>query len=131
MASMKSMKEHSESLLDSNVKKFYISMDFKKVVNYHLNDPELYPLETMMNIHGGKHSIINMSTNVSVHSNVCVTSKDSDQPAQLIYFLVLDDNMIKEMSRNMRFPTMWYVCPAKPQISLSIRAAFASCLNII
>ena len=27
-----------------------------------------------------------------------------------------------EMSRGMRFPTMWYVRPAKPQISLRIRA---------
>ena len=26
------------------------------------------------------------------------------------------------MSRDMRFPTMWYVRPAKPQISLRIRA---------
>ena len=26
------------------------------------------------------------------------------------------------MSRNMRFPTLWYVRPAKPQISLHIRA---------
>ena len=28
----------------------------------------------------------------------------------------------EEMSRNMRFPTMWYVRPAKPQISLRLRA---------
>ena len=27
-----------------------------------------------------------------------------------------------EMSRDIRFPTMWYVRPAKPQISLRIRA---------
>ena len=27
------------------------------------------------------------------------------------------------MSHGMRFPTMWYVRPAKPQISLRIRAA--------
>ena len=27
----------------------------------------------------------------------------------------------KHMSRDMRFPTMWYVRPAKPQISLCIR----------
>ena len=26
------------------------------------------------------------------------------------------------MSRDIRFPTMWYVRPAKPQISLRIRA---------
>ena len=30
--------------------------------------------------------------------------------------------MIKHMSQCMRFPTMWYVRPAKPQISLRIRA---------
>ena len=29
------------------------------------------------------------------------------------------------MLRDMRFPTMWYVRPAKPQISLHIRAAQA------
>ena len=28
----------------------------------------------------------------------------------------------KKLSQCMRFPTMWYVRPAKPQISLSIRA---------
>ena len=30
--------------------------------------------------------------------------------------------MISQMSREMRFPTMWYVRPAKPQIRLRIRA---------
>ena len=34
------------------------------------------------------------------------------------------------MSHDMRFPTMWYVQPAKPQASLRIRA-FASRLNIL
>ena len=34
------------------------------------------------------------------------------------------------MSRDMRFPTMWYVQPAKPQISGLIKA-FASRLNIL
>ena len=29
---------------------------------------------------------------------------------------------ICDVSRNMRFPTMWYVWPAKPQISLRICA---------
>ena len=29
---------------------------------------------------------------------------------------------VDKMSRDMRFPTMWYVRPAKPQISLRIRA---------
>ena len=35
---------------------------------------------------------------------VCATSKASEQP----------------VSQCMRFPTMWYVQPAKPQISLGI-----------
>ena len=38
------------------------------------------------------------------------------------------------MSRDMRFPTMWYVRPAKAQISLRIRSlirAFSSRLNIL
>ena len=34
-----------------------------------------------------------------------------------------------ELSRDTRFPTMWYVRPAKPQISLRIRAAWSR-LNI-
>ena len=29
---------------------------------------------------------------------------------------------LKQLSRDMRFPTMWYVRPAKPQTSLRIRA---------
>ena len=47
---------------------------------------------------------------------------------------VYTDNFICQvssfMSRNMRFPTMWYVPPAKVQTSCGIRA-FASCLNIL
>ena len=35
------------------------------------------------------------------------------------YILIVYQN---ELSRDMRFPTMWYVRPAKPQISLPIRA---------
>ena len=34
------------------------------------------------------------------------------------------------LSRDMRFPTMWYMRPAKPQISLRMRA-FASRSNIL
>ena len=36
---------------------------------------------------------------------------------------ICDDEELKQhMSRDMRFQTMWYVRPAKPQISLRIRA---------
>ena len=46
----------------------------------------------------------------------------------IVYMLLLRPNL-------MRLPTMWYVRPAKPQISLRIRAVysepFASRLNII
>ena len=39
---------------------------------------------------------------------------------------------ISKLSRDMRFPTMWYVRPAKPQISLrSLIRAIASRLNIL
>ena len=31
----------------------------------------------------------------------------------------------KQMSRSMGFPTMWYVRPAKPQISLRVRAVWS------
>ena len=34
------------------------------------------------------------------------------------------------MSRNMRFPTMWYVPPAKPRISLRIRAVWSEPLLV-
>ena len=34
------------------------------------------------------------------------------------------------MSRNMRFPTMWYVRPAKPQISLRIRVFWSEPLLV-
>ena len=33
-----------------------------------------------------------------------------------------EENMEDYLSRDMRFPTMWYVRPTKPQISLRIRA---------
>ena len=38
--------------------------------------------------------------------------------------------MFKYMSRDMRFPTMWYVRPAKPQISLRIRAVWSEPLLV-
>ena len=34
------------------------------------------------------------------------------------------------MSRDMRFPTMWYVRPVKPQISLRIRAVWSESLLV-
>ena len=37
-------------------------------------------------------------------------------------FNCLDKLLLIIMSKCMRFPTMWYVRPAKPQISLRIRA---------
>ena len=44
----------------------------------------------------------------------------------------LKQTELLQMSRGMRFPTLWYVRPAKPQISLrSLIRAFASRLNII
>ena len=47
--------------------------------------------------------------------------------------LLIDDRLVQmNMSRDMGFPTMWYVRPAKPQISLrSLIRAFASRLNIL
>ena len=35
-----------------------------------------------------------------------------------------------EMSRDMRFPTMWYVRPAKPQISLRIHAVLSESMLV-
>ena len=36
--------------------------------------------------------------------------------------LLLSMDSTVKLSRDMRFPTMWYVRPAKPQIRLRIRA---------
>ena len=47
--------------------------------------------------------------------------------------LVYDDNAGHcryHMSRNMRFPTMWYVRPAKPQISLRICPVWSEVLQV-
>ena len=38
---------------------------------------------------------------------------------RLCFYFLIKQN---QMSRGMTFPTMWYVRPAKPQISLRIRA---------
>ena len=35
---------------------------------------------------------------------------------------LVENECFLQMSRDTRFPTMWYVRPAKPQISLRIRA---------
>ena len=35
---------------------------------------------------------------------------------------IFENQTAKQMSRDMRFPTMWYVRPTTPQISLRIRA---------
>ena len=45
-----------------------------------------------------------------------------------IFFLRTEQNII--MSRGTRFPTMWYVRPAKPQISLRIRAVWSEPLLV-
>ena len=39
-------------------------------------------------------------------------------------------NVIVQMSRDMRFPTMWYVRPPKAQTSLRIRAAWSEPLLV-
>ena len=46
--------------------------------------------------------------------------KDTIYPMKYPFILIL--LLIKVMSHNIRFPTMWYVQPAKPQINLPIRA---------
>ena len=48
-----------------------------------------------------------------------VTAYLAGQVGVLILFSVL---VHVDMSHDMRFPTMWYVRPAKPQISLRVRA---------
>ena len=36
--------------------------------------------------------------------------------------VAVSEAIVEHMSRDMRFPTMWYMRPVKPQISLRIRA---------
>ena len=57
---------------------------------------------------------IKMSTKIMYEQDEWHDSID-----QMIYFLIA---LSLHMSQCMRFPTMWYVRPAKPQISLRIRA---------
>ena len=47
---------------------------------------------------------------------------------QLIH--LANEASYKKMSRGMRFPTMWYVRPAQPQISLRIRAVWSEPLLV-
>ena len=52
--------------------------------------------------------------------------EDLDEMCHLYLHCLLKEKCYSEkkynMSQCMRFPTMWYVRPAKPQISLRIRA---------
>ena len=45
-------------------------------------------------------------------------------------YVLLHLQRIMYLSRNMRFPTIWYVRPAKPQISLRIRAVWSEPLLV-
>ena len=89
--------------------------------------------------------IINQSVNPGYSFEHFGQFFDNPQsPLQWANFKLFNTIWFYEMSRYMRFPTMWYVRPAKPQISLRIRSligAIASrlttlwvlsyCLNII
>ena len=44
---------------------------------------------------------------------------------------ILFHTVLKDLSQCMRFPTMWYVRPAKPQISLRIRAVWPEPLLVV
>ena len=54
IAEMTCSKNYSAILTESNISTFYIAMDFNKVENYRFNDPELYPLTKMLEMHTGK-----------------------------------------------------------------------------
>ena len=45
-------------------------------------------------------------------------------PNNQVYFSLISKDQKNEMSRDIWFPTMWYVRPAKPQISLRICAVW-------
>ena len=53
--------------------------------------------------------------------NLYLTLTSRDYPNIIIIVLCI----IINLSHDMRFPTMWYVRPAKPQISLRIRAVWS------
>ena len=50
------------------------------------------------------------------------TKQQSTYTCSGINYFIFHLTQNKHVSRYMRFPTMWYVRPAKPQISLRIRA---------
>ena len=60
----------------------------------------------------------------------------SRQLIKVVYKLILWNtftvtiNLGKKLSRNMKFPTMWYVWPAKAQTSLHIRAVWSELLLV-
>ena len=67
----------------------------------------------------------------TLQNSCCSVELSEPEICQLLHFGIILHVMINEnkcdqeiaqLSRNMRFPTMWYVRPAKPQISLRIRA---------
>ena len=61
----------------------------------------------------------NQAPHLTHDTNGKVTTSQLDITNEISPFISI---VISHMSRDMRFPAMWYVRPAKPQISLRIRA---------
>ena len=61
------------------------------------------------------------TTNGMVHHNLATNTK---------WFINTVGQSRSLLSRDMRFPTMWYVRPAKPQIRLHIRAVSSEPLQV-
>ena len=58
------------------------------------------------------------------------TSKHCRKRWTIAPYFALKLMFLRQMSRDMRFPTVWYVRPAKPQISLCIRAVWSEPLLV-
>ena len=59
---------------------------------------------------------------VSIFSCNCCKSKKEGKDQESIQSSTVDNPQKYHMSRDMRFPAMWYVRPAKAQTSLRVRA---------
>ena len=88
--------------------------------------PHFEPNRTLQTIDNIKQALHNL--NVHEMANFIKGCVTYFFPKKITFLITLRWIYKEEMSRDMRFSTMWYVQPAKAQTSLRVRA-FASCLN--
>ena len=80
-----------------------------------------------------KSYVLNSSQNsFNCSSCICIFSleKNSISYRAIVFMHVLQNRLYSYVSQCMKFPIMWYVQPAKPQISLPIRAVWSEPLLV-